>query len=160
MHNSIIRHLEKYVENFIDCYCFNNNGCQQKGEITWNNNDGDYTHIRIDCCVICDNDIKKCDCLIIFFNEEIDKPILYFIEFKGANYDLEEIQSQIQNAMDIITKNIIKYSERIIVMPVFYAPHHRKNINRWLQAYKVKYRGKPIPITHLKTGENIINVIT
>lgn len=160
MHHDIINHLEQHVEKIADCYCFNNNGCQQKGDITWNAEDGEYIHIRIDCCVICSNNIQKCDCLLIFHNENLKKPVMYFIEFKGANYDLEEIQSQIQNAIDIIATNLREYSEKVIIMPVFYAPSHRRNITRWLQAFKIRYRGKPIPMTHLKNGDNIINVIT
>jgi len=134
--------------------------CLQRGEVDYNEQDGNFTHFRVDGCLIKDNDVKKCDCLIVFSSRSLTKPVFFTVEFKSsASYDLSNIQSQIQTCLDKISLDLGRYNDKVVPVPVFIAPNHRKHIQRWLLAYRVEYRSMKLLMSHLKTGDNILNAL-
>lgn len=85
--------------------------------------------------------------------------VAFVIEFKSGSYHLSLIQKQIQTCLIKLQELMDKYSSKIIVKAIFYAPSHIKNIFYYTQAYRVDYMGIKLRMIHLKNGDNILNAL-
>lgn len=83
----------------------------------------------------------------------------FVVETKEKNPSITEVQSQIQNTIDVLEPILRKYSNNIILIPTLFAKSLSSINYRILLSIKVKYRGKKLNISFLKNGSNIINIL-
>lgn len=81
------------------------------------------------------------------------------MEFKGKNYSLFEIQEQLQNCLDNISRITGRYNRKFTVVPVFYAPSHKQNIDRWCLSFNLLYMGEKVDLKYLTDNEDVRNSI-
>jgi hypothetical protein len=153
------KNLSTFIESFDsfkECIHISKEECKEKDKVIAVS-EKEIVHIRIDECVICGNTQKKCDCLVILYEEDLFK--LFFIERKDGNPIMVEVQCQIQKTIDYLEPSLAKHRNKIKFIPVVCAKKFPNDINKILPSYRVKLFGKPFTIQHINWGINIITKI-
>lgn len=158
--NNLINHIYARLNNINpECLC-ENRRCEESGKIVWNNSDGDYIHLRIDDCIIKDEPIKRCDC-IIFYQDNENYIIIYIIEVAGRkNYHLSDIRDKISNCIINILDMIDNIQCKKLIIPVLYAKSHISIAKRSFKESTISFNGKRQLIKYLHYGQDIISSIT
>lgn len=142
-------------KTYNNCIC-KIKDCEEKGKIYWNEEKGDFIHIRIDDCVICSNGIKKCDCLLFFQEITEQTAVMMLIEVKKNNYTAEEIKCKLENCIEKIFDDLSLSYNDILVIPVIVAK--KNSIDKRLFSKQIiNKRGIKQRISYIKWGEDVTN---
>ncbi|WP_035694429.1 hypothetical protein [Flavobacterium soli] len=132
-YNELIESHKQSCQN-NDC-CVNNKVANEKGKKFEIDSKENFIKMRIDNCLIVNNQEKKCDFgFIRNLNDEF-----YFVELKGS--DVEQAKKQIINTITYFEENIIKIPKDkrfgFVVSSKF--PKSGSDVNNLIQDFKKKY---------------------
>ena len=147
----------KLPPTLLRCKC-NLAACKEKGKVCWEKTEGQYVHIRVDECVEYFRDLKKADCLILYFNCK-GEGYAFIIEVKTKRYDLNDIKEKMENTISMLEDIQEYYNKRLVIIPIVYAKSHRIQWRRYAFLMKLRYRGGRALMAFLKYCENIQKAI-
>jgi hypothetical protein len=147
----------KLPSEISNCLC-DIGGCKEKGKVCWENDGGQYYHIRVDGCIEYLHERKKADCAILHPTHK-GEIYAFIIEVKTSYYDLDEVKEKIENTLNVLD-NILDYS--IIPIPIVYAESHKvlRRFERYAFQKRIRYKGRSYLIAFLKYCEKIQNAVT
>ncbi|MCS7369522.1 MAG: hypothetical protein NDF57_07410 [archaeon GBS-70-058] len=131
------------------CLC-NISECKEKGKICWENDGGQYFHIRVNGCIELLHDLKKTDCVILHPTHK-GKIYTFIIEVKTTCYDLDEVKEKIEHTLRVLDSFL---NGSLVPIPIVYAKSH-KNLKRYAFQKKINYKGRKYLIKFLKHCDSI-----